>query len=533
MNGDANSFCFFVDGRFVIPTKILVYNGYQYVYFPVSLIHEDSVIEVERFDGNIFSKNLTVPAEGLTVSMSKIMRYTTVANNIFLVGSDGTFLGKDDFQVIVIDPDLGEVEVDLQTSVFIISPKCSLKLIPKDGEEHNVILACNDITYQYKVRESGLDFYLNREEEITLNPNKYIQKVKHDIGNRLRIYSESGRLITKRSYNIYKYDNYYDIPRFNIPISKEQDRMFWVSYIGYDERLIYHRDNIPNNGVITLDAKLSRPVSFVYHDIYLDGYRLTKYDVDIVAPFTFIIKTDVLKKYDSLSNVEVYEKCYIPDDFVKFYYGTKSDYIMDKLFDQDEEFYHKVTDDLEKITPTGNTEDIDRICDWMYQFFHAYLPYHFLNGDYRYDLEQFHHLFSDDARYMMNADDRVNYTELGIQELYFNHDKSIELYDDKIPAWDYELHDWVITPDESIMVPEKEYRQHGYYTDPEYDHVYDIPFHFIPEDLQPTEDAEDSVLHDGQGPKHDVADLSTKDIDVERYILDQRYGEYEEGQEQK
>jgi hypothetical protein len=111
--------------------------------------------------------------------------------------------------------------------------------------------------------------------------------------------------------------------------------MFWVSYIGYDERLIYHRDNIPNNGVITLDAKLSRPVSFVYHDIYLDGYRLTKYDVDIVAPFTFIIKTDVLKKYDSLSNVEVYEKCYIPDDFVKFYYGTKSDYIMDKLFDQD------------------------------------------------------------------------------------------------------------------------------------------------------------------------------------------------------
>ena len=66
-----------------------------------------------------------------------------------------------------------------------------------------------------------------------------------------------------------------------------------------------------------------------------------------------------------------------------------------------------------------------------------------------------------------------------------------------------------------------------------YNHVYDIPFHFIPEELQPTEDADDSVLHNGQGPKHNAPDLSSKDIDVERYILDQRYGEWEEGQEQK
>jgi hypothetical protein len=260
---------------------------------------------------------------------------------------------------------------------------------------------------------------------------------------------------------------------------------------------------------------------------------LTKYDVDIVAPFSFIIKTETLKKYDSLSNIEVYEKCYIPDDFVKFPYGEKSDYIMDKLFDQDEEFYHKVTDDLEKLVPSGNTEDIDRICDWMYEFLHAYVPYHYINADYRYDLEAFHHLFGADGRFVMNADSRVNFVSQGIKEFYFNHDKSIELYDDKIPAWNIELHDWVIQPDDTIMVPEEYYRQYGYYTNPEYNHVYDIPFHFIPESLVPTEDAEDSVPHDGSTPVHESGDLSSKDVDVERYILDQRYGEWEEGQEQK
>ena len=479
------------------------------------MITPKTVIEVERFDGNIFSKNITVPWDGITLELNKIMAYTTVANNIFIVGEDGSFLTDDDIQTIVIDPELGEVEVNLQTSVFIISPKCKLKLIPRDGNGRNVILCSNDVTFQYLARESGLDFFNNQEDYITLNPYKYVTKVKQNIGSRLRIFTESGRLITKRSYNIYKYDNYFDVPRFNIPINKTMDRFFRVCYIGYDERLIYHRDNVPANGLIDLDGKITRPVSLVYHDIYLDGYRLTKYDVDIIAPFSFIIKKETLERIDSLSNIEIYEKTYIPDDFVKFDYGAKSDYIMDKLFEEDTEFYEEIISKLDNIEPTGTTEDVDAIRDWFYDFFHEYIPYHFINADYRYDLEAYHHVFSGNSRILLNADDRIRYgTETNF---YFNHDESIRLYDDKIPKWDKELNSDMIVPDDDIMIPEEEYRQNGYYTDPSYDHVYDIPFKFVPESQEHSQDAENSVDHDGNGPTHDPKDLSSKDVDVPRY----------------
>ena len=60
MMGDANSFCFFIDGKYTIPTKIIIYQGIQYVYFPKRLINDNSIIEVERFDGNVFAYKLNL-----------------------------------------------------------------------------------------------------------------------------------------------------------------------------------------------------------------------------------------------------------------------------------------------------------------------------------------------------------------------------------------------------------------------------------------------------------------------------------------
>ena len=521
MTGDANSFCFFVDGKYTLPTKIIIYRGYQHVYFPRSLFKADSVIEVERFDGNIFTHKFNLNSDdGYTIEMKKIMHYDTVANNLFLVAEDGTFLNKDHVAMFVTDPELGEVPVDPDTSVFIITTKAKITLKPVNGYRGRVMLCCNDITYQYKARESGHDFFLEREEFINLNGYGYIGKCKKNLANRIRIYTEDGRLVTKRSYNLYEYKNYYDKPRFNIPIKHDDDRIFLISYIGYDERLIYHRDNIPNNGLIQLEGKVSRPISLAYHDIYLDGFRLTKYDIDIIAPFTFAIKN--LAKFDTLSNIEIYEKTYIPDDYVKFEYGARSNFIADKLFQQGEDFYNKIIEGLDSITPTGSTEDVDKVRDWFYDFFHEYVPFHYLNADYRKDLEAYHHIFGEtDTRLLMNADDRIRYLPTVKTHYYLSKDKTIEVYGSDPDKWPKNTRVYageVIVPDESISMEESEYRQYGYYR-PDYDHVYDIPFKFVPETYEESEDAEGSIPHDGSGVEHKAGDLSTKDVDVPRYSI--------------
>ena len=471
MLGDANSFCFFIDGKYTIPTRIIIYRGYQHVYFPASKITLDSVIEVERFDSNYFSYRVKLPKEGTTLELKRIMHYDTVANNFFLVSSTGEFLKNGEVETYIIDPELGEIQVDLNTSLFIVSTKSKIRFVPTDKFEGDEVLFCsNDITFQYKAKEIGDDFITKDPSEVTLNPKDAICKAEQDFGHRLRIYTEDGRLITKRSYQIYKYDNYFKPPKFNIPIQPGTERTFMVSYIGYDERLVYHTDKIPTNGLVELDGKLSRPVNLAYHDIYLNGFRLTKYDIDMIAPFCFVLTT--LGKFGTVSTLEIYEKCSIPDYYEKYDWADKSDFIMDKLFEEDKvspeaDFYEALLRELRTVSIDPTIEDVDDICDWYYNFFRDYVMYHYLNGDTRVDLEPYHHVFNENGRLLLNADDRVKYKESVKKHYWFDHDKTLAEYGtdpSKYPqAPEQERFDeTVINYDPRITMDEADYRQHGY-----------------------------------------------------------------------
>ena len=491
--GDANSFCYYIDGRYTLPTKILIYEDLQFVYFPKSKINKDSIIEVERFDGLTFAKNIAIPENGVTIKMSDITKKTTVANNLFLVAPDGTYLSNKEIKTIVHDDELGDVEVDFITSVFIVKSTSSITFIPVNYTNNEFIFCCNNSTYQYFERESGNDFVNNWN--INLNKDGYIAKCKQKATPRLRIFNSQGRLIPKKGYNVFKRDNYFNNPVFNIPIPPGYEERFIVSYIGYDETLIYHRDNIPSNGLIHMEGKTTRPINLSYHDIYLGGFRLTKYDIEIVSPFTFVIKN--LKKFDNLDYIEIYEKTHTPDNFVKFDYDEKSNYIMDQLLHQDEKFYEKITDALETFTPSGNTSDIDDLVDWFYAFFNEFLPYHYINGDVRFDLERYFHIFDEKTgRVLINSDDRIRFSQQTRSLLYFNHDASLEKYgpDNYPSAPDYNYED--SREDELkdiVTMDEKEYQEKGYSAE-NYDRVYDLDYKLKEETkFIPTKGYDDAV----------------------------------------
>ena len=641
--GSVNSFCFFVDGKYTLPTKILIYKGYQYVYFPQSIINKDSVIEVERFDGNKFqyripvnyavntilfdptfnrnkipatykmlnekgilediddikvqyadtsgitdvtnlnkrfTMNLAAPViikntednddstqdltgdiiftddatgnsstvsigntsddkeektniftYGTVIDLGNLLDCPTVANNLFLVSTTGEFLNHNEFDTYIQDPILGEVKVDLETSVFIVTPKSKIRIVPRldTMTDKYIFLCCNNVTYQYLTRESGDDFYKGRN--VNMNDRGLINNAEQDISHRLRIFY-NGRFITKRSYQVYKYKNYFTPPKFNIPIRPGEDRYFLVSYIGYDERLIYHREEIPSNGVVHMEGKISRPINLVYHDIYLDGYRLTKYDINIVAPFTFIVKTKCLNRLKTLRNIEIYEKVHIPEYYTKFEWSEKSNFILDKLLNQDEDYYHKVIDKLEKVETDPTVENMDMVRDWFYSFFADYIMYRYNNADIRRDLEAYHHLFNENGRLLLNADDRVRYIKSIRESLYFSHDKTIELYGDdpeNYPKPDKEeMEITTIEPDDSINVPESTYRQYGY-TQEDFDRVYDIPIVFAEDDKTRTVIDPDGTikiysLYDANGHRN-IQLKATYDPRLDEYKLDPEYDE--------
>lgn len=420
---DPTSYLFYIDGKMVVPTSVLVFRGYQYVYLPKKRITPTSMIEVERFDGVRFSKRLRVPEEGVLVDLS-FLRGNLIANSLFIVNEAQEFANKN-YKVEVIDPELGTYVLDLDTSVYNLLPSMSLKITPLFPQYNDSLISlnCNNQLVTFNRRNSGDDYSTGKT--VNFNPNGPIMNVKKMVTPRLRMYTKDGRFLSKLSYVVHKRENAKSKPKFSLPVRPGETREMMIAYIGYDERLIYHLDEIPNNGLIDVEGKTNRPICLSYHDIYLNGIKLHKNDIMIISPFKFVITT--LETHNTLANLEIYEKMYADDNLFKFEIDEDSLYLADRLFNEDDKFRNELIESLDKIDPDGSVEDIQFIRDWYSELLNKWLFNNQLNADTRHDLEFFAPLFDKDFgnRLLFNADDRVRYKVKEENRFYLWHDGSI------------------------------------------------------------------------------------------------------------
>lgn len=420
---DPTSYLFYIDGKMVVPTSVLVFRGYQYVYLPKKRITPTSMIEVERFDGVRFSKRLRVPEEGVLVDLS-FLRGNLIANSLFIVNEAQEFANKN-YKVEVIDPEVGTYVLDLDTSVYNLLPSMTLKITPLFPQYNDSLISlnCNNQLITFNRRNSGDDYSTGKT--VNFNPNGPIMNVKKMVTPRLRMYTNDGRFLSKLSYVVHKRENAKSKPKFSLPVRPGETREMMIAYIGYDERLIYHLDEIPNNGLIDVEGKTNRPICLSYHDIYLNGIKLHKNDIMIISPFKFVITT--LETHNTLSNLEIYEKMYADDNLFKFEIDEDSLYLADRLFNEDDKFRNELIESLDTIDPDGSVEDIQFIRDWYSELLNKWLFNNQLNADTRHDLEFFAPLFDKDFgnRLLFNADDRVRYKVKEENRFYLWHDGSI------------------------------------------------------------------------------------------------------------
>ena len=498
------SYLWYIDGKLVFPTKVVIDKTFQYVYFPKSKIKSTSIIEVERFDGVVFEKKLkiskTTGSEGfVSFTLKNETNLPIIANSLFLVKETGEFVDQSKYDLRIHDTKLGALYLDTNNSTYKISPDQTLMIFPKENAQDlyntNLLLCCNNKIVYYDEEEDGTFFTSGNADKVNLNKNFYIHKVKQDSGGRIRIYSQDGRLIPKRGYTIYKYNNYYDGPKFNVVIHGDKKEKLTVVYIGYDEKVIYHRDNLPKNGFVSIEGRTSRPLNFAYHDLYLDGYRLTKYDIEQISPFKFIIKN--YEKYDTNITLEIYEKSTPTDSYIKYRYNEFSDYTMDLVIDDNTKNINK-SDILDtKVKNNLNTDKvsfkdiieaglseystnyskdiIDSIHDDYMDLLRYYSVYKYMNGDKRVDLEAFYHIFNDIGRAVLNADDRVKYEDDVSILYYLNHNLALSnnTTNNEIP--DRNLTKLAVIPDVTISIDESTYMKNGY-IDNNFSPVYNEPF---------------------------------------------------------
>ncbi len=102
-----------------------------------------------------------------------------------------------------------------------------------------------------------------------------------------------------------------------------------VELMPYMMNQVCYLETIPSDKVIDLTGKIDKPLDFRWHDIYINGRKLAKKEVEIISANKFkLIKTDSLRWLEVIENSRDKE-----------YFGYKPilDFI-DHLYETDDEF---------------------------------------------------------------------------------------------------------------------------------------------------------------------------------------------------
>lgn len=325
VNGSVSNVSIFIDGLHYYPDITHVNAKYRFVYIPCSLIHEDSIIEVEKKYDHEFRKGIANVDSSTTYEINCQNRFSI--NSIFVVNiNNKSYVEKELYKIY------------------------------RKNENGEKVLIDKDDFYTYDKVYMEFDSSLNGENIQIISVVNNIDLLTHSFRSRLDL------MIQNDESNIRMYKNGYNIPSssFNIKFGEEFDRdhllgtKFLITEVddlainlgSYKYKLIYKQDRIEPSGFVDLKGKIDKPLNFKWHDIYLNGIKLTKYDVEILTPFKMIIKDR-----GTIRNLIIYEK-----NLYGLGNGTGTDF-NPPLNTPDDNFFD---DDLKDII-IGDREDIDDI----------------------------------------------------------------------------------------------------------------------------------------------------------------------------
>ena len=417
-------FAWFIDGRFAVPTYAVSLFGYEFVYFDTDLFNpEGSWMEIERYDGSVWSKKIHIGGGKTEVTLDWLQA-PILANSLIVTDEQGNYIPYGvgyDFTVIDdVGLDVNEFNLDLKNSIFLLQKNYKITITPKSAAYANkdMFLHCNNrsVVYNRDVRHES------PFADINLNDLKLINRTKQSIVDRLRIYNPEGRLYPKNFYLESPTTNIAEPPVFSIMVDTSIGAPFRIEYMGYEEKRVYHQDDIVPKGIINLEGKINKPFSLVYHDVFLNGYKLNKNQIEIIAPFTIAIKNVRTTHF-----LDIYERVKGDELFI-FNEMEDSSYIADRLIKEDPAYWAKVLEELPEIDIDPSINPIDQDVNLWIGFIREFLAKNFVDGDREYtqeELGEYDDLFTDGWRLLLNADERIEQMIARNRWFYMSHDLTL------------------------------------------------------------------------------------------------------------
>ena len=337
---------FFIDGVLYNPDKLYIENGYQYVYIPQKLIKPTSVIEIER------SRNLSFKVQ-LDIADKPIpLRFPSddikcPFTSVFLVDAENNYVSDGNYQIYTTINGVKTILDKKSTMTVSNDTNMYIQAISDDATFKTIYAMCNDVPSTFN-KEINLNNYMDRN----LNTEGNIHNIKPD-ENRIRIFKH-GLLIPKEKYKIVFPENIND----NVNIGLDFDKYintFNIDYIPEGYHTVYGADEIDKSGIINLEGIINKPFSLKYYDVYLNGYRLNKRQIEKITNFTIRVK-DV----KTIRKLYIYEK----DTGLETYkFGGEHNLLSDILLKEDPEFMAKLLQYVGEISVDPTIIDVDTMFD--------------------------------------------------------------------------------------------------------------------------------------------------------------------------
>jgi hypothetical protein len=172
-----------------------------------------------------------------------------------------------------------------------------------------------------------------------LQPISFVADMKND-RRYVRVY-RNGRLVPRHIGNV-RFPLDCNVGKMDVfpGVNRNTNDHVMVEIMPYMMHQVCYMEKIPDDEVIDLRGLIDKPFDFKWYDIYINGRKLVKKDVEIISAN----RIKILKS-NSLQWLEIIE-----NSRDKEYFGYKPLYdFMDVLFDIDKEFADKVNSSIDNM----------------------------------------------------------------------------------------------------------------------------------------------------------------------------------------
>lgn len=368
-------FRIFIDGNFINPKlyAFITSMDFYHFYIPTRLVRPDSIIELEKYREYSFMRSLNVDSYNEFVKIeipSDIGRIYT--HDIIVVDeTDRVYLEDTNQYKIMAYSDVVDDEIELDGREYSIIKGyfkiCLTDLAPSIDHKFRIIVDHTLTTRTFDLNVKDYDFPL------TINiPNyKFVQE--HDV----RAFS-GNLLLPEDAYSINNNGLHLRDADVSFYVDFDEVTTEDFTHITIDElptsiRKEFELDYIDNDyGFVDTGDSLSLPLDLKWYDIYLNGRKLNKYNVDIITSNKFFVKG-----VESRRNLYIYARGDIYNEF-NFIHSQN---LENKIFDDIDQIYKDLISDRDiiKDTLTDITEGLMLDLGRINEFVQDVLQYIFIN----------------------------------------------------------------------------------------------------------------------------------------------------------